>query len=163
MKNFTYRLSCTTSFLPVTITAKTEVDAIEELMNFYENGVLEIKDESFDLDLISTTESYTPMTPPAPVTNGYVPLSSIASSYDEDEDDDETDFDSDIQYQSYVPLSSFLKSEETDPILELNKKLLEIIEQLGNKLESMDEKISQLEQSNSQLPNGYRPLNNTRR
>lgn len=161
MKNFTYKLSCTTSFLPITITAKTEVDAIEELMNFYENGVLETEDESFDLDLISTTESYTPMTPPAPATNGYVPLSSIVSSYNEDED--ETDFDSDIQYQSYVPLSSFLKSEETDPILELNKKLLEIIEQLGNKLESLDEKISQLEQNNSQLPNGYRPLNNTRR
>ena len=50
MKNFTYKLTATTFFSPVSITAENELDAIQELMDFYENGVLEIEDENFDLD-----------------------------------------------------------------------------------------------------------------
>ena len=92
MKNFTYKLTATTFFSPVSITAENELDAIQELMDFYENGVLEIEDENFDLDKTAETQAYTPMvTPPPVIENGYVPLSSLSSSQDTYFGDDEED------------------------------------------------------------------------
>jgi len=167
MKNFTYKLTATTFFSPVSITAENELDAIQELMDFYENGVLEIEDENFDLDKTAETQAYTPMvTPPPVIENGYVPLSSLSSSQDTyfgDDEEDDGDFDSDINYTPMSAIKRQFEEQTSDPLLILSSKLLEIIEQLGTKLEGMDQKIAQLEQGASQLPNGYRPLNNTRR
>ena len=166
MKNFTYKLTATTYYLPISITAENELDAIQELMEFYENGVLEIEDENFDLNKTSETQAYTPITNRIPVIeNGYVPLSFLSSLETVQDLSSDDDFDSDNQYQSYTPMSSIKNQEKEtpDPLFSLSSKLLEIIEQLGTRLEAMDQKINQLEETNTKLANGYRPLNNVRR
>jgi hypothetical protein len=100
MNKYILKLSSRIDFQPTAIEALTKADAIQQLMEIYDSGELQVEDEAFDLDTLSEER----------LTSGYVPMSSVSPVV--------TNFDSDIDDADeipstggYVPMSSVRQAE----------------------------------------------------
>jgi hypothetical protein len=121
MNKYILKLSSHINFEPTTIVALTKGDAVQQLMEQYDNDTLVVEDESFDLDTLSEETVRT---------NGYTPMSSVAQESSEVSDDDgDDDFDSDIR-QEYVPMSAINNSPVQAPVHEQLNELLTLLSDL---------------------------------
>ncbi len=121
MNRYTLKLSSHVDFAPTTIVALTKGDAIQQLMEQYDNGALVVADESFDLDTLSEE----------PVrTNGYTPMNAVTQECAEVSDDDgDSDFDSDIT-QGYTPMSAIPSTPSQPPVRNQLDELLTLLSDL---------------------------------
>ena len=98
MNKYILKLSSRIDFQPTEIQALTKADAIQQLMEIYDSGNLQVEDEAFDLDTLSEeilTSSYVPMASISPVSTNF------DSDIEDDDDDDEL-----ASSGGYVPMSS---------------------------------------------------------
>jgi hypothetical protein len=104
MNKYILKLSSRIDFQPTEIQALTKADAIQQLMEIYDSGNLQVEDEAFDLDTLSEemlTSSYVPM----------ASISPVSTNFDSDiEDDDDDEFPS---AGSYVPMSSIRQAQSS--------------------------------------------------
>jgi hypothetical protein len=104
MNKYILKLSSRIDFQPTEIQALTKADAIQQLMEIYDSGELQIEDETFDLDTLSEemlTSSYVPM----------ASISPVSTNFDSDIEDD--DGDELPSTGSYVPMSSIRQTQSS--------------------------------------------------
>lgn len=105
MNKYILKLSSRIDFQPTEIQALTKADAIQQLMEIYDSGKLQVEDEAFDLDTLSEemlTSSYVPMASISPVSTNF------DSDIEDDDDDDEL-----ASSGGYVPMSSIRQAQSS--------------------------------------------------